>query len=177
MTKFAKLVNRLLTKFKNGNEKAFEELYELTFYRLIYIASGYLNDKSYVEDVISEAFISVWRNIHSFDKNNNGYAWLCKIVENEAHDYNANMQSFEELAETTVFSDDVFEKVETKINVSRLLRKLNEEELLLIQMRYPQDKTLKEIALLTGQSVNVVAKKIYKIIKKLKNISKDGKKP
>lgn len=168
-------VNRLLLKFKNGDIKAYSELYELTFYRLYGVAFSYLKSKADCEDVVEESLLIVWQKIDLFDENKDGYNWLCKIVENKSKDKLRSINARKKVGEY-IETQDEFEIAETKCDLLRLLDFLDEYEYKLIFERYFLDKTLKEIGFEFGLTIKQVHQRINKIIKKLqkkgKNISR-----
>ncbi len=165
-------VNKLLTQFKSGNEKAYAELYELIFYRIYGIAWDYLKNKDDCDDVIEESLLDVWVKIEMFDPEKDGYNWICKIVENKSKDRLRSIKSHQRGCEQKDTRDE-FDLVETKCDIAILLEKLDEWEYQLIYERYFLDKSLYDISLQTGQSVKQVSVKIKKILKKLR---KNGKK-
>lgn len=164
-------VNKLLSKFKNGDIKAYSELYELTFYRLFGVAFNYLKCKADCEDVIEEALLTVWQKIELFDENKDGFNWLCKIVENKAKDKLRSVNASKKAGQPAEIQDG-FEVAEIKCDLSRLLCVLDEFEYELIFERYFLDKTLKDIGFKYGLTAKQVHKKIDKIIK---NLLKNGK--
>ncbi len=175
MNNFGKNINKLLKKFKTGKLEAFEELYKLTYLRLMFIAHKYLKCKSDCEDIVAETFTSVYKSIHTFDESQNGYAWLCKIAENKAYNYNRKYIETEELNEQLVANDNVYTQIEAKCIVDSLLDNLSPDEQELILLRFSEDRTLRSIAEEKGLSVNEVNNKLVKIFKKLKKFAKTKK--
>lgn len=88
MSDFTKDVNECLLKIKQGDKSQYEPLFQMTAMHLCGVARFYLTNKDLVEDVISETFIRVFKYIDSFDLGQNGYNWMCKIVQNVAITYN-----------------------------------------------------------------------------------------
>ena len=170
-------VNKLLLKYKNGDIKAYSELYELTFYRLYGVAFSYLKCKADCEDVVEESLLIVWQKVDMFDENKDGYNWLCKIVENKSKDKLRSINARKKVGEH-IETQDEFENAETKCDLLRLLDFLDEYEYKLIFERFFIGKTLKEIGFEFGLTIKQVHKRINKIIKKLqkkgKNIFSDS---
>lgn len=88
MSEFTNDVNKYLLAVKQGDLSQFDPLFRLTVLHLRSVARYYLKNKSYDEDVTIDAFVKVYKYIGSFDSNQNGYNWMCKIVENVALSYN-----------------------------------------------------------------------------------------
>ena len=81
-------VNRILKKLKSGNNAMMQELYQVTANHLKVIAYQYIFNKNDWEDVLMETYIRVQKYIQTFNDEKDGYNWLCRIVENIAHDMN-----------------------------------------------------------------------------------------
>jgi len=84
MSKFSKEVNECLLKIQQGNKEQIEQLIDITAVHLKSVARLYLTNKDFDEDVLSNTYINVLLYIDSFDPKQDGYNWLCKIVQNFA---------------------------------------------------------------------------------------------
>lgn len=78
---------RLMARVALQDRTAFEQVYRLTCDHLLGLAHGILNRRDRAEDVLQEAFMSVWYNAASY---NPGIAtpmtWLINIVRNKSID-------------------------------------------------------------------------------------------
>lgn len=165
-------VNRILKRLKSGDD-CFENLYDLTYNHLLVVARKYLKDKSLAEDAVSEAYISVFKNIESFNEKQNGYNWLYTIVKCKAYNINALTHNYDELNENMEYEIDIFEDSIIKSDISKALSILEKEERNLVFLRFFEDKTYAEIASIKKISAPMVHKSIKKIMKKMKKILKD----
>ena len=79
--------SQVVARLKRGESAAIESLYD-RYGRLAYgLAFRILDDRSAAEDVVQEAFVSVWRNAAGFDASRGGLrSWLLSIVRNRAID-------------------------------------------------------------------------------------------
>ncbi|WMN11354.1 RNA polymerase sigma factor [Marivirga salinae] len=77
----------LIISCKNGDHKAFKELYMLYAKSMFNIALRILKNRDEAEDTIQEAFIKAYNKIDQFDFQATFGAWLKKIVVNQALDY------------------------------------------------------------------------------------------
>lgn len=72
----------LIERSKNGDSKAFSELYALyanDMYRFSVYMMGNATD---AEDAMQEAVFSAWRNIHTLKENASFKVWIFKILSN-----------------------------------------------------------------------------------------------
>ena len=88
MSKYRKEVNKYLQGFQNGDRSQLGKVFDVTANHLCAVAYKYLTNKSYCDDVVSDAFCKVLQYISSFNMEQDGYNWLCKIVEKIAYTYN-----------------------------------------------------------------------------------------
>lgn len=77
----------LLAKTSLGDQRAFEQLYQLSSPRLYALALLVVKQKDLAEDALQDAFVSVWHSAASFlpDKGS-AYTWLSTIVRNKCLD-------------------------------------------------------------------------------------------
>lgn len=169
MSKLGNQVNELLIKYKNGNESAFRQLFDITYCSLIIVASKYIKDAEKAEDAVSEAYVTVYNKIGLFDENKDGYNWLCKIVENKVKDIIRAEKSYVSVELYDIPTTGELDKAETHIDVFRLLANLDEEEYKMVYLRYIEEKTIRQVAEELGLSVSKVERKLFKIVQKLKN--------
>lgn len=77
----------LLVDVARGNRDAFEALYRAASPRMFSICLRLLPDRAEAEDVLQEAFTSVWNKAHQFDPGRaSAIAWLAMIARNKAID-------------------------------------------------------------------------------------------
>jgi RNA polymerase sigma-70 factor, ECF subfamily len=77
----------LLQACASGDLTALHSLYAATAPQLFGLALGILRSHELAEDVVQDAFILVWRNVHSFDHSRGtAMAWLAGIVRNQCFD-------------------------------------------------------------------------------------------
>lgn len=74
----------LFQKIKNGDEKAFEDLYEATKKGLFAFIYTYIKDYELTKDVLLDSYIKIRSNIQKYKDNTNPTAWMFQIAKNEA---------------------------------------------------------------------------------------------
>jgi RNA polymerase sigma-70 factor, ECF subfamily len=79
--------SQMAARLKRGETTAIESLYD-RYGRLAYgLAFRILNERGAAEDVVQDAFVSVWRNAAGFDASRGSLRnWLLSIVRNRAID-------------------------------------------------------------------------------------------
>lgn len=71
-----------------NNRKAQEQLYRLFYGFAMNIALRYARDEMDAADIMSHAFVKIFKSIHTYDKNKGSlHAWIKRIVANEGLDH------------------------------------------------------------------------------------------
>ena len=177
-----------LTKAIDGDREALNYLLDQHKDLAFSIALKLVGNEADAEDVVQEAFIKVLTTIGRFRKESKFSTWLYRIVYNESLK-RLNEKSRERLyldrensisANIVPLDESALEKIskeeELKL-VNEAMGKLNPKEHLVLSLYYPGEKSINEIASITGltkSNVRVLMhrgrKHIYHIIKKqLKN--------
>ena len=71
-------------RLKNGDQQAFEELYEKYFRLVKHVIYQIINNDMISEDLTQETFLRMYESISSFENNISFSAWLCTIGRNLA---------------------------------------------------------------------------------------------
>jgi len=80
-------VAALVERCARSDERALEELYELTSPRLFGVAVRLVRREALAEEVLQEAFLKIWRNASRYSRELGApLTWLTSIVRNEALD-------------------------------------------------------------------------------------------
>lgn len=76
----------LLTACRNGEIRAFEQLYRAHASRLKSIAYHLVGNRDDAEDAVQETFLKAYRSIRGFSGHSALGTWLCRIVINSCYD-------------------------------------------------------------------------------------------
>jgi len=110
-------VDILITQCTSGNRRAQQQLYQQLYGFAMSISMRYAIDKHEAADIMSHSFVKMFRSLNSFNTAKGSiYAWLKKIVINEAIDLIKKRSQFsimeiETVAEPSI-SNSFIEKIE-----------------------------------------------------------------
>ncbi len=94
-------VNKLVKRIKEGDGRAFDELYERMRKAVYYTAYSVLRDAGDAENVMQDAFIRFYRSLDSIDPRVNAGSYLLTIARNCAiNEYNKGKRSVSVSLET-----------------------------------------------------------------------------
>ena len=74
---------KLVKRFKNGDETAFDEIVQRHQSRLMQAATILLGNKQDAMDIVQEVFVKVYFKLHSFRENSSLYTWFYRILYNQ----------------------------------------------------------------------------------------------
>lgn len=160
----------LVNLFANGNNQAFDVLLNRHKGRVFTYILMVVRNRDLAEDVFQEAFMKAIVTIKQGRYVDNGkfYSWVTRIAHNLIIDLyrrerNENTVSNEEFADVDLFNnaklcdenvEDVMVRDQVFSDVRKLMSHLPDNQREVVHMRYYEDKSFKEIADLTGVSIN-----------------------
>lgn len=164
----AKEVNDYLLKIKQGDKSQYEPLVAITALHLRGVAQYYLINKSLANDVVSEVFIKLLYYVDSYDCEQDGYNWMCRITQNLAYDHNQkeakiaeSEQRFARDSQTLACNHD-FDEVE----FSLLTAGLDETDRFIAYKKFVENRTLQDI----GDELKISKAAVCNRIKKIGKI-------
>jgi len=160
----------LVGMFSNGNNQAFDVLLNRHKNRVFTYILLIVRNRDLAEDIFQEAFMKAIVTIKQGRYVDNGkfYSWVTRIAHNLIIDFyrrerNENTVSNEEFAEVDLFNnsklcdenvEDVLVRDQVFSDVRNLVLHLPENQQEVVRMRYYEDRSFKEIADMTGVSIN-----------------------
>lgn len=172
----------IIRKVKEGDMKAFEQLFELykrSAKQLAYMITGSLADS---EDVVQEAFIQCYRKISQLKELPLFQSWFYRILTRIAWKYckyHKEVQPVEKIAEADIMegipansaADRILKNEESEL-LYRAISRLDKKQRTVIVLYYYNDLPLKEISLIMGCSEGTVKSRLHTARKNLKGALK-----
>ena len=138
------------------------------FYRL---AMSYVKNRDAALDVVQEAIVKALSKVDTVREPAYLKTWFYRILINEAMNHfrrNRNLVSLEEvMADRAAEPRDPGERLDLYDAIDRL----SFPEQTVIKLRYFEDMKLEEIAQATGTNLNTVKSRLYKAIRRLKDMT------
>ena len=166
-------INKYLTNIKNGLTSGLTKLFEYTYSNMRNVAVAYLNNESYADDVLSQAYENVVKYAHAFDASMNGYNWLYTIVKNCALKFNRReAKKLDSACAIDEKREDEFAVLDYVV-LKDAIKTLNDYEKQLLYQLYWEGFTVKEISQKTGVPTTTIYSRIEGIYKKLRAFYKN----
>ncbi|WP_374539821.1 RNA polymerase sigma factor [Flavobacterium sp.] len=178
----------LLKNYIDGDESALAiliERHQAKVYGFIYSKVG---DTTISDDIFQDTFIKVIKTLKTNAYNEEGkfLPWLMRIAHNQTIDFfrkNKKMPMQRETEEYSIFNfmSDSAQNIEGKLiefqvekDLKRLVESLPEDQREVLKMRFYDDLSFKEIADITGVSINTALGRMrYAVINLRKLIEKN----
>lgn len=165
-------INRLISDISDGDYSALDILSSLVSARMLSVAKSVLHEHSLSEDAVQDAFVKIVNNAKRFDKQTNGYAWICKITQNcalnilrrERRHRAENIDDCFFLAD----SSDPFGNTENTVTLQNALSVLDDTEKKVIYQKYFMDFTVRDIAAALSMSKSTVQRTVDRAESKLR---------
>ena len=189
MQKITELTDeQLVAAYASGNNEAFDTLLNRHKVRLFNYIFQMVRDRDLADDVFQETFVKAITTIKQGRYNDMGKfsAWITRIarnlvidsfraVKNEAavstDDDNIDILNRRELAEENI--EDAMIDVQIEEDLRRLVDELPEPQREVLMMRFYRDLSFKEIAELTGVSINTALGRMRYALLNLRRMAKE----
>ena len=190
MEKFSTLSDEALAwSYVGGNNKAFDELLARTQDKLFSYIYFVVRDEDKANDLFQETFVKVITKLHQGRYVDSGKfsAWIMRIAHNVIMDWYRELRSrniiepTEENDLTKLSMNNVLDmNVENRyvndqilVDVKKMMNKLPPTQREVVFMRFYQDLSFKEIAELTGVSINTSLGRMRYAILNLRKMSRE----
>ncbi|MES2587680.1 MAG: sigma-70 family RNA polymerase sigma factor [Bacteroidota bacterium] len=134
-----------------------------------------MNDKEFAYDIVSQVFMKAMKNIHKFEDRGVPFsAWLFRIAKSEVYQSFRDNQAERYVNIETVQLVEVFEEMEEDDNEANIkylltaLKSLKEKDIQLLEMRFFEKRSFKEIGEILELTENNAKVKTFRALEKLK---------
>jgi RNA polymerase sigma-70 factor, ECF subfamily len=158
--------------------KDFQELYTTLFdpiYRFIYFRVG--GNVEVAEDLTSEVFMKAFENIDKLDSDKHPKAWLYTVTRNKLKNYYRDKKEEVDVDKLAPFlmGDDgrrIMEAIGNEQILLEALDKIDEHDKRIIEMKYIEGFSFKDIAEILGKTSGSVRVRSHRAMKELKKLIK-----
>lgn len=171
----------LILLAKDGDERAFEEVYTTYYTPLYRYIFTRIKDRQEAEDMTQTTFMKIWNSITSWDSSHTSpLAFFFTVARNTLIDYFRKSSRKEIVSDEIVFnysekygaSDKESVSAELHGELTQAISELSDKQKEIITLFYTNDLTYKEIADITGKREDAIRQIHFRAIKKLRAIYK-----
>jgi RNA polymerase sigma-70 factor (ECF subfamily) len=164
----------LIAAIAKGDESAMRTLYNRHNVRVFRFVTRLVGDATSAEDIVSEAFIDVWRQADRFEGRSAVSTWIMSIARFKALSARRRRQDVElddKVAETVADEASTPEQAMLEMDRSTQLREclkqLSAEHREIVDLVYYHDKTIEEVAEIIQVPKNTVKTRMFYARKRL----------
>ncbi len=173
-------ISVLAQQFKDGNKKAFDELYALTNQKAYFVALQIVKDEHIAQDILQESYVRAIDKIQSLENTDSFVRWFHQIVTNKSMDYlrKRNPVLFEDGEDGAfeVIPDEKgdfspeknVDREELRSTVMEAMDELTDEKRACVLMMYFEDMSVNEISESLNVPVSTVKNRLWTARKELK---------
>ena len=160
---------RLLIEAARKDPSRFAELYENHFDRVYAYVARRVGNRHEAEDITSEVFHQALEKIGSFEWRGVPFAaWLLRIAANATADrWRQRAREQGNLGKEASEEFD-FDEANEQARLFRLVKELPLDQRLVIEMRFAQEKSIREIAQTVGRTEGAVKQLQFRAIRSLR---------
>jgi RNA polymerase sigma-70 factor (ECF subfamily) len=160
---------RPLIEAAQRDPRLFAGLYERNFERIYAFVAGRVHNREEAEDITAEVFQQALANLPRFQWRGVPFAaWLFKIAANAMNDHYAWMRKEREASGFEQPAEAYLEQTESRARLFRLVGQLPADQRGVLVMRFAEQRTIREIALLLGRTEGAVKQLQFRGLKRLR---------
>lgn len=166
----------LVTRFKNGSKKAFDELYKRYSKTLLNLMFHLLNrDEALAQDLLHDVFVRLIEFPEKFDTSRNFKSWIFTVATNECRKQYRRPpnQSLEDVDENDVLESNCvvnnLDQAQFKQMLAIQLKELSFEQRSCFVLRYQEKLSIKEISDVLNCAEGTVKSRLHYTTKLLSN--------
>jgi RNA polymerase sigma-70 factor (ECF subfamily) len=164
----------LIAQVAAGNQSAMRTLYNRHHVRVFRFVTRLVGDATAAEDIVSEAFIDVWRQAGRFEGRSSVSTWIMSIARFKAlsaRRRRTDVELDEKVAETVADQSSTPEQTALETDRATQLRdclkELTAEHREIVDLVYYHDKTIEEVAEIIQVPKNTVKTRMFYARKRL----------
>jgi len=163
----------LVRAFKQGDESAFDRLFEKYHVSVYSICYRYTRNEADARDLTQEVFIKIYRNLRKFRMQSKLFTWVYRITVNACISFKRRERIFEPLYEIKSGTGSLGENVRLKVAIDDALRRLPERQRMSFILRHYEGYTFNEIGEIMGITSGAAKANHHHAIRKLRAYLED----
>lgn len=160
--------NELLHQIRKGDSSCWEELASMYYEDILRYCIYHTPDMDTAQDAVQETFLKVIRYFPQYQSRGKFRGFLYKVASNTCTDLWRRRKTAQ-LPEEMEFLETGFARSESEVNFQHMVRSLPSEQREVVYLKYAQELTLREIAMVTGAPVRTVQSRLRRALKAIKN--------
>lgn len=165
------MIEDLVKKIKNKDEKAFEEIY-LQYNKIVsYVIFKIVEDNELTKDIVQDTFLTMYNKIDQYSGKGNFKYWLLQIAKNKAINYSKKLSKEKEILFENIdkLENEKLDSMDIEGFIEKIEDILDPTSAEIIVMKIIFDYTFNAIS----KKLNLSLSDVYRKYKKAIDIIKD----
>ncbi len=166
----------LLSLLKQGNEQAFEKIYNSYSSRLFGNVFKMVKSETTTQEILQDVFIKIWSNRASIDLDKSFRSYLFRIAENQVYDFfrkasrdkKIQAQLFAAATEGYEHIEEMIYRKENALLLQKAIGSLSPQRQQIFRLIKLDNKSYDEVSRLLGISVSTISDHIVKANKAIR---------
>lgn len=171
----------LMMQLQAGNSKCFELLYDRYHKRLFYYLKKFVKDTELAEDLLHDVFVKIYESCIRFDTNQKFSTWAFAIATNAFRNEYRNTNNRTRIIDTKlkfekqshISNDSSIDKSNFSKQVNTYIENLDEENKMLILLRFHEELTVPEISKILLIPEGTIKSRLFYQLKKMSQVFKE----
>jgi len=174
--KLNKVLEKAVKQYKNGNNQAFETIYNETKKNVYYTILLIIKDRQITEELMQDTYMRMIENIDKYKDKQTFNAWLSTMAKNLAINHYHKMQREQiiDVQDNPFIFGETHEQNEDQYFLNQLLKTLPKDEQEIVVRHVVLEQKHREIADIMKIPLGTVTWKYQEALKKLKSQGGDG---
>jgi RNA polymerase sigma-70 factor, ECF subfamily len=166
----AEIDERALIEAAQRDPRCFAELYENNFDRVYAFVASRVFDRTEAEDLTAEVFHHALAKLSQFEWQGAPFiAWLLRIASNAIADRWRRNARQPEVADDELDDPGAEDAIEQRVILAQLLENLPVDQKLVIERRFLEQRSIREIALELNRSEGAIKQLQFRALESLRN--------
>lgn len=170
---------RIISLIEQKDQNAFEELIDFYKNYVYSVILSIVKDTHQAEEATQDTFMKIYKSISSFKQDSKLSTWIYRIAYRTGLDYlkkrkprASDVTEHHNIQDRTDLEENYHQKSLVAF-VKEFISSLNPEESAVMQLFYLQQKSIKEVQLVTGLTETNIKTKLFRSRKLLREAAKD----
>lgn len=167
-------IELLVSQLQNGDEKALAQIYDMYNKSLYGLVLKIVRDDQLAQDILQDCFVNIWKKAQSYSSGKGSFfTWMLNICRNKSIDELRKIErersGKNQMADSNVYMMNGVETNIDTIGLKDMLKKLPEEQQLIVEYLYFRGYTQQEVSDELDIPLGTVKTRARNAVKELQN--------
>jgi len=167
-------IETLVEQLQNGEERALAEIYDMYSGALYGLILKIVHDDALAQDILQDCFVNIWRKAQTYSAGKGSFfTWMLNICRNKSIDelrkIERDRSGKNQLTDSSVYMTNGLDTNVNTIGLKDILKKLPEEQQLIIEYLYFKGYTQQEVSDELDIPLGTVKTRARNALKELQN--------